>query len=77
MQDHVDITGDMKVVRDVCLDQPEMVLRLEVSDILRGSGQEVVQTTNSSSIGDETVAQMRTQKAGASSDNGVAKVTHA
>ena len=62
MQDVVQIALDVDVLRDVVLVEGEMGVALQVGDVFQVAGDEVVHGLDLEPLGDEAVAQVRTQK---------------
>ena len=69
MEDEMDISLDKQVIRHVILNEPEPRITGKVGDVLRASGDQVVDTDNGVPLCDEPVAEMRTEESGAAGDN--------
>ena len=62
VQDVIDRFGDGDVVRNVEFDQSEAIVALQVGDILRGAGGEIVQNGHVQALGQQAVRQVRAQE---------------
>ena len=69
MQHNIDGSGDVHVVRDVGAHQPETRLLKEVRDVVRRSGEEVVQADDFVTTTDQTLTKVGPEEAGTAGDN--------
>jgi len=70
MENEIEATLDLKRPRDILLDEMKPDLMAQRSEILRTTGQEVVHANHLMPFLDQAFAQMRTNEASSSGDNG-------
>lgn len=62
------IDGD--VLGDIVLDEAEIGVTLQVGDVLRAAGDEVIHPDDAHALGEQGVAEVRAEEAGSASDEG-------
>jgi hypothetical protein len=68
MEDSIDLSFDVYEICDVVLDEPELRITKEVCDVIRASGDEIVKAYYFVPLGDEPVAEVRSDETGTAGD---------
>lgn len=70
MKDEIDLSFYEKVVRDIVVDKLEAGIPREMGDVIGATRDEVVDANRGVLFGNEPIAQMRAEEAGATGHNG-------
>lgn len=70
MEDEIDLPFHEQVVRDIVVDELEAWVSSKMGDIIGAACDQVVDTYHGVPFCNESIAQVRTEKAGASGHNG-------
>ena len=70
MEDVIDLVRDEKILRDVLLDEAEILVAGEVLDVGEVSGDQVIDRDHPMAFREQAVGQVRAEKPGAAGDDG-------
>jgi hypothetical protein len=70
MEDEIDLPFHEQVVRDIVVDELEAWVSSKMGDVIGAAGDQVVNANDRVPFGNESIAQVRTEKTSAAGHNG-------